>query len=537
MIESYRMPDWDDEKVGGSNFSGKKEMPKPGEKIEEQLNAKVKSDAEGELADKISGNLESEMANLKLSCLKTNDVLHKKYENAIKEHPEYQKYLQFYKYNWKDFLIVPVYDASENSLIINTVEVGKDGDSLKIISDPYWHPNHPYTRETNVISVPLEDKTQDYWYHRVSMNKWTWEITDVDPSEYSMDEKWINWLMDMIGENAWKKFSDCSEWMQGKVKDIISNEGELKQKSHWFDKQKKDLIHNIIKWDFSWAVSCIISLVKIFFGMKESWKVTDIWKWLEDYAWDEWDFEYLESAIDTVLDPEQRSKLTYLLSKIKDELMKKSLKEKWVENPSQFDLLLQQLKPWQVMLTNGLNESEWKWTMFDGSIQTVSGSRWCHSLIIEDVIEENWVIVDANIIQSTYKLWVQRTRLKEYVQGRFSSADFLVVDLNLSDSGKRDFVNYANEKEGQPYDPVSVVSDTIFWMDFDKWFSPEEWNWNLMDKIKWNLLWNDKAYCSELVFEAMEKTGLKMPQPHISPSDILMTGDVTPKYACYCENL
>jgi hypothetical protein len=59
-------------------------------------------------------------------------------------------------------LIVPVYDTSDNSLRINTVEIGKDGENLKIISKPYWIPDHPYTRESNVITVPLEDKTQDY---------------------------------------------------------------------------------------------------------------------------------------------------------------------------------------------------------------------------------------------------------------------------------------------------------------------------------------------------------------------------------------
>jgi hypothetical protein len=47
-------------------------------------------------------------------------------------------------------------------LRINTVEIGKDGGNLKIISDPYWLPDHPYTKESNVISVPLEDKTQQY---------------------------------------------------------------------------------------------------------------------------------------------------------------------------------------------------------------------------------------------------------------------------------------------------------------------------------------------------------------------------------------
>jgi hypothetical protein len=59
-------------------------------------------------------------------------------------------------------LIIPLYDKSDNSLRINTVEIEKEGTTLKIISDPYWIPDHPYTRESNVITVPLEDKTQQY---------------------------------------------------------------------------------------------------------------------------------------------------------------------------------------------------------------------------------------------------------------------------------------------------------------------------------------------------------------------------------------
>ena len=499
--------------------------------------AKKRREEEMMLADDIihtaTGREVSDLKNdMIFSCLRTNEHLYKNYANSIKEHPEYQKYLQIYNYKWKNFLVIPLYDKNGNSLRINTVEIGKDGGKLKIISDPYRLPDHPYTKESNVISVPLEDKAQKYWYHRVSMNKWTWEISDVEPSEYSMDEKWINWLMDMIGEKAWKKFSDCSEWMQSNVKGIISKEGELKQKSHWFEEKKRELINNIIQWNFSWAVNCIIGLVRSFFDMKQTWKVTNIWKWL-DYTWDESDFEYLESAINTILDPEQRSKLTYLLSKIKDKRTKEDLKGKWIENPSQFDLLLQQLKPWQVMLTNGLNESEWKWTMFDSAIQTVSGSRWCHSLIIEDVIKDsNWRIIDANIIQSTYKWGVHETKLKEYVQGKFSSADFLVADLPEE---KENVIQHAKKRIWEKYDKISVITDAVFWMDFDEWFSPEEGNWDFMDNIKWNLLWNNKAYCSELVFDAMKKSGLTMPEPHISPSDILMSGEVIPQYACYCD--
>jgi hypothetical protein len=56
-----------------------------------------------------------------------------------------------------------------------------------------------------------------------------------------------------------------------------------------------------------------------------------------------------------------------------------------------------------------------------------------------------------------------------------------------------------------------------------------------MDNIKWNLLWNNKAYCSELVFDAMKKSGLGLPEPHMSPSDLLTSDEITPQYACYCD--
>jgi hypothetical protein len=107
---------------------------------------------------------------------------------------------------------------------------------------------------------------------------------------------------------------------------------------------------------------------------------------------------------------------------------------------------------------------------------------------------------------------------------------------DLPEEKRENVIQHAKNRIWEKYDKVSLITDAVFWMDFDKWFSSEEWNWDFVDNIKWNLLWNNKAYCSELVFDAMEKSGLKMPQPHMSPSDLLMTDEVTPQYACYCEN-
>jgi hypothetical protein len=63
------------------------------------------------------------------------------------------------------------------------------------------------------------------------------------------------------------------------------------------------------------------------------------------------------------------------------------------------------------------------------------------------------------------------------------------------------------------------------------WLDNESLLWSMKD----NMLWKDKAYCSELVFDAMKDAGLKMPEPHMSPCDLLMTNEITPQYACYCD--
>lgn len=513
-----------------TNFFEKYNTPEARKRREEEMKLAI------EFADEIihtaTGREVSDLKNdMMFSCLRTSESLYRNYANTIKNHPEYQKYLQIYNYKWKNFLIIPIYEESESNIRIDTVEIGKDGDwNHKIISNAFSLPEHPYTRESNVVPVAIEDQSQKYWYHRISMNKWTWEISDVDPSEYSMDEEGVNWLIDVIWDKAWKKISDCSEWLQNTVREIIWTEDELRQESYWFEDQKRELIQSIMNWDFSWAVNGFISVARLFFDRKRKWRVIDLWKWL-DYEWSEWDFEYLQAAIETDLDPEQRSKFTYLISKIKDKRMKNDLSWRWIENPSSFDLLLQQCKPWQIMLTNAL-DLEWSSSSFKYATQAVSWSRWCHSLIISDVIKDsNWVVTDAKIIQSTLKWWVHETTLKDYVKSSYSAADFLLADLPEWKSD--DVIDNARNKIWEKYDRVSIVTDAIFWEDVDSWFISE--NWSLLDNMKSNLLWNNKAYCSELVFDAIEKSGLKLPKPHMSPSDLLMTDEIIPQYACYCD--
>ena len=91
MIEIYRASELDDEKAGRliEDFFNKRNTPEAKKRREEEM----------KLADKIieeSGEIKDEV---KISCLRTHENLYKDYARAIKEHPEYQKYFQFYKYN------------------------------------------------------------------------------------------------------------------------------------------------------------------------------------------------------------------------------------------------------------------------------------------------------------------------------------------------------------------------------------------------------------------------------------------------------
>ena len=489
-----------------------------------------------ELADSILvDSLKCEVSDLEndilLSCLREEWWLYKEYAETIKDYPDYKKYFQIHNFKGKKFLVVPVYDKQEKKFCMKTCELSQKDWKTEIV----W--NMRYTRETeyhhyaknpNVIAVKFSDSSEDIWYTTVSMNKWTWEISDIEPSKYNQDQKWVDALIDTIGRKAWLKLEDCSTSLQSNVKDVLSKEDKLRQESSEFEQQKDKLIQNVMEKNFNWIINSFLSLVRLFLNRKKGWRIIDLWSEIT-YEWDEKDVAYLESAIDTVLEPEQRTKLTYMLSKIKDKHMKELLKEKWEENPSQFDLLLQQLKPWQVMLTNALDTNWWS-SSFKYATQVVSWSRWCHALIVTDVIKDNnWIITDAKIIQSTLKWWVHETTLKKYFNENYSSADILLADMP---EWKADnVIANAKTKIWEKYDRVSIVTDAVMWYDVDSTFV-KWWSWS---DQRSKTMWTDKSYCSELVFDAMSKSWIELPKPHMSPSDILISGEITPQYACYCN--
>lgn len=484
------------------------------------------------LADDVLSNaLWCEKSDLKnnvlLACLREQVSLYEKYANSVKQNPNLKKYFQKYNFKGKDFLVIPSIDKDTKKIHLETYEIYQKNGKYSIYS---WFSRNSQesiaddSRSPDLLAINFPNESVKDKFSTLYMNKWTWKIKDVNPYDYKMDNEWIKWLMSTIEENWNSKLADCSENLQSSVSDILWKENELDEQGRWFEQQKIKIAQSIMKWDLAWAVGGFIEIVKLFFTRKKAWRVVWLGKGI-NYEWDERDVKYLESAISTVLEPEKRSELTYLISKIKDKHIKDSMKEKWVNNPSQFDLLLQNCEPGQIMLTNAL-DLEWWSSAFKFATQVASWSRWCHALIISDVIKDsNWIITDAKIIQSTLKWWVHETTLKKYISENYSSSDFLLA--NISEDKREKLVDSARKNIGQKYDRVSIVTDWILWADVDSLINA--------DGIKWNLLWKNKAYCSELVFDAMKTAWLWLPEPHMSPSDLLLTEDISPQYACYCD--
>lgn len=259
--------------------------------------------------------------------------------------------------------------------------------------------------------------------------------------------------------------------------------------------------------------------------------VSSVWKLLKEFLWwfsrklnigsnlsytpNEKDKYYLINAISVTLDPEKRSSLTYLLWKIKDEETKQNLKEKGIENSSQFQLFLQNCKPWQLILTNG--ESTWakRHSTFSKATQIVSWARWCHAAVISEIKEENWIITDATIVQATWR-GIEEISLKESFKETYKSSDLLLWAFQPPEKWTN-VVNNCKNYIWWKYSQINLVADTI------------------LDNLHISKQ-NRNKYCSELVFTWMQEAWLELPDPHTTPADLLSTNAIVPEYCCYCDN-
>lgn len=446
--------------------------------------------------------------------------------NTLKEKPEYLKYLQSYQHNWVNFLIVPVY--RENGMIVKTYKID---DAWKLSNKWVELPRHSGACSWSAISVGF-DKLDGSWYaDYLTMDKYTGKVYEVDPSKYKADASGIDSMLEgfwNLGDS--KAFKGCSESIQDSVRQVFTHESSLEKASAEFGDKRKELIDCFMKQpiDFSWAIKSLFALITSFFKWNPE-RVIGVGDGF-NYEPNEWDFKYLEKAIEQVLNPEKRSELTYLLTQIKDKQMKEHLKEEWIENPTSFDLLLQNIEEGQIMLTNALDKNGKSDKLKTGT-QWVSWGRWCHALLISEVKRDsNGHIVDAQIIQATVKDWIHEMSLKEYINKEYSKWDMMLASLPEK-TNKDNIIAEARSRIWQKYDKISIVADAIAGIDLD-------WGVNT-DNVKAGWMQNmsgKSAYCSELVFDVMKKEWITLPDPHMSPSDLLTTEAVTPKYCSYCEN-
>ena len=315
----------------------------------------------------------------------------------------------------------------------------------------------------------------------------------------------------------WTPLESQSQEIQNLTQQILwpTNEVELTTEQKKYNDIKSDLIDGIKNTNIPKIVSSVTKLLREF-----------LWSFTRkinignnvNYTPNENDKNYLINAISATLDPEKRSQLTYLLWKIKDEETKESLKEKWINNPSQFQLFLQNCKPWQLILTN--TESTWaKWhATFSKATQIVSWARRCHAAVISDVKEENGVIVDATLVQATWD-GIEEISLKDCFKRKYKYGDLLLWTFQPPEKWD-DVVNKCKNYIWGKYSQINLVADTIF-------ENVDRFHIHRQEKNK---------YCSELVFTWMQEAWLELPDPHTTPADLLSTNAITPEYCCYCDN-
>lgn len=333
---------------------------------------------------------------------------------------------------------------------------------------------------------------------------------DIDKAEYKIIER-------IIKKNKLKSFSECSQEMQDTLKLLCWIK---KSETFLISKERKNLLKSLRKINFISVLKSVYSILHLFFTRKRKFKrIINIWKNIS-YRWNNNDLLYLESLVRDVPNPEKKSEIVYLLWKIKDKKIRKKFK-KFGKIPTQLDLLLQQCKKWQIMLTNALN-LEGNSSLFKDLTQAVSWSRRCHSLIISDVIRDKHKIVkDLKIIQSTLNWWVHEISFKEYIKKNYSKSDFLLASLP-KDKADPIILNAKNHI-WEKYDRIAMILDIITWWDFS-------YSWKNIKDI-------NKTYCTALVFDAIWKSWCDVPRLHLTPSDILLVKDLTPEYACYCDKL
>lgn len=347
-------------------------------------------------------------------------------------------------------------------------------------------------------------------------NEWILEICNMNIKNYKESEEYEK-IQRITKKNWLKSFCDCSEEVQDAIKIVYWMEESERLFIH---KERRNFLKCLKRVRLIWAIKSAYAILCLFFTKEKNHRrIINIWKNVS-YEWIDKDEKYLEYTIKNISNPERKSIIAYLIWKIKDKKMKKKFK-RIGKSPTQFDLLLQQCKKWQIMLTNGIN-LDWTSSLFKDLTQAVSWSRRCHCLIISDVIrDKHWITKDLKVIQSTLNWWVHEILFKKYIKENYSKSDFLLA--SFPKDKREPIILNAKNHIWQKYDRIAMILDIVTWWDF-------KYLWKEIKDV-------NKTYCTALIFDAMKKSDYDIPESHLTPADILSVEDLTPEYACYCDKL
>ncbi len=175
----------------------------------------------------------------------------------------------------------------------------------------------------------------------------------------------------------------------------------------------------------------------------------------------------IEKNIQEISDIKKDLKLTYILSQIKNQLIK-------VNNPSKemnnYQLFAKNISPGSIILFNKKVSKKDKWAGLLRAYDQDFDTDFIHSAIISNV-NENWSI---NILHSTtdnYKtadkeIWVREEPLKNYFKREeVEACDFIVLEPDTVNKEK--MLEYAKSNIWKWYDSNAAIWDGLYGKDLE----------------------------------------------------------------------
>lgn len=320
-------------------------------------------------------------------------------------------------------------------------------------------------------------------------------------------------------ELQWFNTKVCLIWLQNNISEnnIISSEIEVDsninsivkniEQSPDFDiNWEKTLADYIEQKDRMGAIKEIFSILWRLMkkndkhGFSEYLNIIDL-SVLENKDKDELNdiLSFFESKIESTSCIKKDLKFTYILSRIKDQLLEK---EDWIIDKK--ILLSKNLKKWDVILLNKVGKKD-PWSKLLKEYDTNYETDFVHSAII---ISEDWAEPIMIRHSTTFtakksgKWHVEEVWLFDYLQN--SSTKFCdLLSLRPDENTKTKILNFSKENLWKEYDNNAALWWWIRWID-SIWASARWW-------IKRNKTWekDDMYNCVEIVAQALDQEKLK----------------------------